>query len=321
MTSTPPDGDPEEVDAWRTRSKARLLSGEQPLFPPLPFMTPATLELCRNVDLTAGYGACFICSYPKSGTTWTQNIVFQVGTAMVSEGRAPLPNERAISSGNRDGNTLCPTPQVLTKGACADFDHISPFAPFFEHQRTWDFAGRRVKEEYRECAAKIKRQMFNTHLWWDMLPKPDNARYIYVTRAGADACASFYHHLTAQVRVTYTPLRRATHSARPCSPSHIAAHHYRPLHAIMLFHIIALSYSIATSIPLDKHPCTQLVPLSCSPLHRHRCTRIVTPASLHLHCCTRTVAHGSLHTPLCTQHAHTPGHAMMELIGLTACLP
>jgi len=40
--------------------------------------------------------------------------------------------------------------------------------------------------------------MFNTHLRWEMLPKHDRARYVYVCRDGRDACCSFFHHLSSQ---------------------------------------------------------------------------------------------------------------------------
>jgi hypothetical protein len=45
-------------------------------------------------------------SYPKSGTTWTQNICYTLAT----KGERPL-------------------------------DHISHYAPFYEVDRTWDAAG------------------------------------------------------------------------------------------------------------------------------------------------------------------------------------
>ena len=80
---------------WRVRSRDRLESGAEPLFPLLPFMTPATLELCRTFGCGIQQKAapvprtCFVCSYPKSGTTWMQNIVYQVqicgGAAMPCE--------------------------------------------------------------------------------------------------------------------------------------------------------------------------------------------------------------------------------------------
>ena len=137
-------------------------------FPVLPFMTPETLSLCTSLDLDAALSqpACFVCSYPKSGTTWMQNIVYQ----------------------------------VLTRGARPEFDHIGEYAPFYEHQRTWDFAARAPKAAYLARAEEIGRQIFNTHLLWHMLPKDSSAstRYIYVVRDGSDACASFFHHLAAQ---------------------------------------------------------------------------------------------------------------------------
>ena len=47
--------------------------------------------------------------------------------------------------------------------------------------------------------AKLGRRLFNTHLRWEMMPRDHaEARYVYMVRRGADACVSFYHHLTHQ---------------------------------------------------------------------------------------------------------------------------
>lgn len=41
-------------------------------------------------------------------------------------------------------------------------------------------------------------RIFNTHLWWEMMPKQGAACFIYVVRSARDVCASFYHHLSHQ---------------------------------------------------------------------------------------------------------------------------
>ena len=44
--------------------------------PLLPISSPKTVTKCRNLPLRAS--DVFICSYPKSGTTWTQQIVLSL---------------------------------------------------------------------------------------------------------------------------------------------------------------------------------------------------------------------------------------------------
>ena len=119
-----------------------------------------TLEACGSLKLDKN--TVFICSYPKSGTTFMQNIVFH----------------------------------VVTKGA-RELDHISNYAPFFEDDKTWSFESgeAQLRKDIQKFQREIKWRMFNTHLWWSMLPKNGDAKYIYVVRNARDVCCSFYHHL------------------------------------------------------------------------------------------------------------------------------
>lgn len=66
----------------------------------LPITGHKTVHNCRNLKVRPG--DVFICSYPKSGTTWTQNIVYQ----------------------------------LLSNGA--ELEHIAEYAPFYCADRNWD---------------------------------------------------------------------------------------------------------------------------------------------------------------------------------------
>ena len=103
-----------------------------PPMPALPITSARTILNMKTLPVAAG--DIFICSYPKSGTTWTQNIVYQ----------------------------------LVTRGA--PLAHISEYVPFFESDRTWadDDArgggggGPTVAEPYRSNFEAVGRRMFNT---------------------------------------------------------------------------------------------------------------------------------------------------------------
>jgi hypothetical protein len=126
-----------------------------------PFCTDDVLRNVRGLNVGDGDGnvpVLFIASYPKSGTTWMQAVVYHLLTD------APL-------------------------------SHISDYTPFLEHTKTWDADGR-VRQPCRDNHRRLGWQVFNTHLLPEHLPA--TARCIYVTRNGRDAAASFYHHLSNQ---------------------------------------------------------------------------------------------------------------------------
>jgi hypothetical protein len=131
-------------------------------FPLLPITSPETLRRCKALPLRKG--DIFVASFPKSGTTWMQHIVHTLAT---------------------DGSSRLP--------------HVSDACPFFDVDRTWQTNGDGLAGPVQANHAKIGRRIFNTHLRWRMMPKdhPD-ARYVYLVRRPADACISFFHHLTHQ---------------------------------------------------------------------------------------------------------------------------
>ena len=135
------------------------------MMPLLPITTPATLEACRTLNLDE-QRTVFACSHPKSGTTWLQAMLYE----------------------------------IVTKGELA-LDHISNYSPFYESAATWDFrdGGASISPRFSSGHDAIGWRMFNTHLWWSLMPKAgDGARFVYVLRSPRDACASFWHHLSHQ---------------------------------------------------------------------------------------------------------------------------
>ena len=169
-----------------------------PDMPLLPITSQETLDNCRSLNCGADI---FICSYPKSGTTWLQNCLFQ------------LLSQQDI-----------------------DLDHISNYAPFFEADKSWipkttmkesrdqlDQEDQRLKvgedgqsttsllgtmKEDREESTFSSipkgrsihgRYLYNTHLRYNMLPKGNSeTRFVYIIRNGKDCLVSFYHHLQNQ---------------------------------------------------------------------------------------------------------------------------
>ena len=153
---------------------ARDAEDWQKTWPFLPFCDASVLRKCKAYPVS---NDIFICSFPKSGTTWMQNMVYT----------------------------------LMTKGQDRSFGQISDVAPFFEHRRTWaetETADAEVPSALSKRVitqtAHMTRKVFNTHLLWDLLPNssPD-ARFIYVVRQGEDAMVSFHHHLSNQVEGGY----------------------------------------------------------------------------------------------------------------------
>lgn len=106
-------------------------------FPLLPITSENTLKTIKTFP--ANELDVFICSYPKSGTTWLQNIVYQI----LTRGDRPL-------------------------------DHISNFSPFLESDKTWNDPPKEVASTHCE----LGRRAFNTHLLPAMLPQTGQVLYV-----------------------------------------------------------------------------------------------------------------------------------------------
>lgn len=132
-------------------------------FPLLSITSKDSLHLAKTFH-DESLPTIFIGSYPKSGTTWMQCIVYQ----------------------------------ILTRGQRPRFRHISDFTPFFDSQGTFDLERRDLKDNYQQTHAQLGFHVFNTHFAWEMLPHKSNMKYIYVIRDGKDAIVSFFHHLSNQ---------------------------------------------------------------------------------------------------------------------------
>jgi len=134
--------------------------------PFLPISSADTLKFCKGYELNEP--TIFIASYPKSGTTWMQWIVF---------------------------NLL-----AVDKIAVREMEgfHISNYCPFFEIDRTWNSEGN-IAISFQEPHQRIGARLFNTHLPWEIMPKGTTVRYVYCVRRGRDVCTSFYYHLSNQV--------------------------------------------------------------------------------------------------------------------------
>ena len=174
--------------------------------PLLPITSPTTLKLCQT--LPSQSSDIFICSYPKSGTTWTQHIVLSLLLAASA-------TKKNHNHHNNESSII------------ESYQHVSDYAPFYEVDAHWDFDEQNLIHDIQTRHAKLGRRVFNTHLRWDMLPQPlphdstrstkDNdvkqntgtltcssaAKYIYIMRSPLDVCVSFYHHLSNQIEGRY----------------------------------------------------------------------------------------------------------------------
>ncbi|KAJ7375461.1 hypothetical protein OS493_002234 [Desmophyllum pertusum] len=135
------------------------------------------IPLPRGMDITEGKVAVFprlpakeddifIASYPRSGSTWTQEIVWQI-----------------IHDGKIDDRRL-DTRVPFIEGL------IIPFKSF-------PYTVKDVESVEIKFASFPVPRIFKTHLTYEMVPKGHDdvtkPRYIYVMRNGKDAFVSYYH--------------------------------------------------------------------------------------------------------------------------------
>jgi hypothetical protein len=132
------------------------------MMPLLPITSSSTLLKCKALADNDEGGTVFICSYPKSGTTWLQAIL------------GLLFDETGLLS------------------------HVSEFAPFFEIDATWPTEESSIARKYSDIHKLLRHRCFNTHLIPELMPVFPTARYIYVMRRGKDVVTSFFHHLKNQ---------------------------------------------------------------------------------------------------------------------------
>ncbi|XP_015111071.1 sulfotransferase 1C4 [Diachasma alloeum] len=119
----------------------------------------------------------WVCSFPKAGTTWTQEMVWCLGNDLNFEG--------------------------------AKVDLFQRF-PFFEKAAVLDYAAfekKNPEEKSKEsavtsfefCESRASPRFIKTHLPFHLLPRDlrerkTNAKIIYIWRNPKDTCISFFHH-------------------------------------------------------------------------------------------------------------------------------
>jgi sulfotransferase len=184
------------VDPPSSAEFAALLPAMMPL---LSITSPATIRKCASLTLLDS--DVFICSYPKSGTTWMQHIVLSL----------------LLLRHNVDDHPGTTTTTTTTNQSQTSFAHVSELAPFFEIDAHWqEEEGDDLISWIRQNHQSLGRRVFNTHLRFSMLPKKmrsqegttgessSTTKFIYMMRSPLDVCVSFYHHLSNQVEGGFT---------------------------------------------------------------------------------------------------------------------
>jgi hypothetical protein len=178
-------------------------SALQPM-PLLSISSRETIEICRDLPLLDN--DIFICSYPKSGTTWLQHIILTLVLLDNHESNIRrFPEKQLVSIQSIPSANSSASPM---------YQHVSDYAPFFEIDAHWDTneVGNNV-HWIRNNHAQLGRRIYNTHLRFDMLPTQKStqcnatatasSKFIYIVRSPLDTCVSFYAHLSNQVEGGY----------------------------------------------------------------------------------------------------------------------
>jgi len=142
-----------------------------PAQPLLPITLPSTLSSIKTYS--SPHPLCVvIASYPKSGTTWMQNLVFEL---------------LSLAKFRRSSGTK------------VSLSHISDFCPFLENDKSHVHSTNSLRPNFLAAHESIDATVFNTHLYLDAMPAPSPVvKYIYMTRTARDVCNSFFHHLSHQ---------------------------------------------------------------------------------------------------------------------------
>ena len=169
---------------------------------PMPLLTISsrqTIDKCRNFPLLEK--DVYICSYPKSGTTWLQHIILTLILLDNHESNVRKSLEEPLLSLKSRPSSEAPPM----------YRHVSDYAPFFEIDAHWEENEARNVPWICSNHSQIGRRIFNTHLRFNMLPslKADansttgSSKFIYIIRSPLDTCTSFYAHLSNQVEGGY----------------------------------------------------------------------------------------------------------------------
>lgn len=135
----------------------------------LPFIQPAAVDkLRKRAKLSSG--DVVVCTYPRSGTTWVQQILLGL---LLEEGPAGIKN---------------PTKQAPWIEAALCRGNLS--LDELRGERT-------VTQAIGNLLFSPERRVFKTHATASLAPWSDrgNARLIFVERDPRDVCVSYFHHM------------------------------------------------------------------------------------------------------------------------------
>ncbi|XP_020625916.1 eukaryotic translation initiation factor 3 subunit J-like isoform X2 [Orbicella faveolata] len=151
---------------------------KMPLIHGMPWFPGTTHEMVDTFpQLLARQNDIFVATYAKAGTTWTQEMVWQI-----------------IHNGNIDYRRLDVRMPWLD-----GMLHPMPHNPYYASSPLM------IERLFESFPAP---RVFKTHIPYDLVPKPrDQAtkpRYICVMRNPKDTAVSFYHHYQLLSRTTHT---------------------------------------------------------------------------------------------------------------------
>ena len=131
----------------------------------------------------------WIITYPKCGTTWTQEIVWNIMNDVDKElGKLPL---------------FARSPFLEMQGLHPP--EKSPSNKFSQDSKHGDMIKRIFDESVDSAANQPSPRIIKTHLPFELLPQNllDTAKVIYVCRNPKDTCVSYYHHHTDVLGAVY----------------------------------------------------------------------------------------------------------------------